>query len=131
MDEHFQQIRSGSWLPSQSLRQLIESGFVMIPGPIVGDALNELGLAYDEVMAVASGPDFKVGSTTTRMSDLLNYGSAFDAIFLYAPLLEACGHIIGEPFKLSSLLARSLRARTLPQELHTDLASGSEDTPLL
>ena len=131
MDDQFQQIRSGSTLPSQSVRQLVESGFVIIPGPALGDAFNELSAAYDEVMAAASGPDFKIGSTTNRMTDLLSRGSVFDNVYLYPPLLEACSHIIGEPFKLSSFMARTLRAGTPPQELHADLVRGSEDAPLL
>lgn len=131
VDDHFQQIRSGSTLPNQSVQQLVESGFVIIPGPISGGSFNELAAAYDEVMAEASGPDFKIGSTTTRMSDLLSYGSVFDDIYLYPPLLEACSHIIGGPFKLSSFLARTLRAGTPSQELHADLARGSDDAPLL
>src|ERR1017187_9167165 len=51
VDDYFQQIRSGSTLPSQSVRQLVESGFVIIPGPTSGDLFNELTAAYDEVMA--------------------------------------------------------------------------------
>jgi Phytanoyl-CoA dioxygenase (PhyH) len=131
VDDQFQQICSGSTLPSQSLRQLVESGFVVAPGPVSGEPLNELTAAYDEVMAVAAGPDFKIASTTNRMSDLLTYGSVFHKVYLYPPLLEACGHIIGEPFKLSSFLARTLRGGTPAQELHADLARGSEDAPLL
>src|ERR1041384_2762725 len=77
VDDHFQQMCSGSTLPSQSVRQLVESGFVVIPGPVSGDTLNELTAAYDEVMAAAAGPDLNIGSTTTRMSDLLIYASAF------------------------------------------------------
>ncbi len=106
VDDHFQQIRSGSALPSQSVRQLVESGFVIIPGPTSGDPFNELTAAYDEVMAVASGPDFKIASTTIRMLDLLHYGPVFDDIYLYPSLLEACSHIIGEPFKLSKCHSR-------------------------
>jgi hypothetical protein len=71
VDVQFRQICSGSTLPSQSVRQLVESGFVAAPGPLSGDPLRELTAAYDEVMAVAAGPDFKIASTTTRMSDLL------------------------------------------------------------
>jgi Phytanoyl-CoA dioxygenase (PhyH) len=131
VDDQFQKIRSGRTLPSQSVRQLVESGFVVVPGPLSGDPLNELTATYDEVIAVAAGPDFKIGGTTNCMSDLLSYTSVFDDVFLYPPLLEACSHIIGEPFKLSSFSARTLRARTPAQELHADLARGSEDAPLL
>ena len=131
MDDEFQQICSGNTLPSKSIRQLVESGFVVVPGPVSGYPFNQLTAAYDEVMSVASGPDIRIGSTTTRMSDLLNYGSGFDDVYLYPLLLEACSHIIGEPFKLSSLLARTLRAEMPSQELHVDLPRGSEDQPLL
>jgi len=130
VDDQFQQIRSGSILPSQSVRQLVESGFVVVPGPLSGDPFNELTAAYDEVMAVAAGPDFRIASTTNRMSDLLTHASVFDDVYLYPLLLEACSHIIGEPFKLSSFLARTLRGGTTAQELHADLARGSEDAPL-
>ena len=59
--------------------------------------------AYDEVMSCGSAPDLKVASTTTRMYDMVNRGPAFDEIYIHPPLLEACAHVIGEPFKLSSL----------------------------
>jgi Phytanoyl-CoA dioxygenase (PhyH) len=131
VDDHHQQIRLGSTLPGQPVRQLEESGFVTIPGPLSGDRLDELATAYDDVMTAASGPDFKVASTTTRMSDLLSYSSVFDEVFLYPPLLEVCSQFIGEAFKLSSFLARTLRAGTPAQELHADLPRDSEDSPLL
>jgi hypothetical protein len=87
--------------------------------------------AYDGVMAMATGPDFKIASTTTRMSDLLTYSSVFDDIYLYPLLVAAASHIIGEPFKLSSFLTRTLRGGTPAQELHADLVRGSEDAPLV
>jgi len=39
--------------------------------------------------------------------------------------------MIGEPFKLSSFLARTLRGGTPAQELHADLVRGPEDAPLV
>ena len=131
VDDQLQQICSGCTLASQSVRQLVESGFVVLPGAVSGVPFNKLTAAYDEVMSLAAGPDFKIGRTTTRMSDVLSHASVFDDVFLYPPLLEACSHIIGEPFKLSSFSARTLRARTPAQELHADLPRGSEDAPLL
>ena len=128
---HFRRIRSSNTLPSQSVHRLVESGFVVIPGPASADSFNELIAAYDGAMAIASGPDFKIGSTTTRMSDLLNYGSVFHDIYVYPPLLEACSHIIGEPFKLSSYLARTLRPGTSSEQLHADLPRSSDDAPLV
>jgi hypothetical protein len=126
-----QQVNSGDTLQSGTVRQLHESGFTIIPGPLSGNRLAQLTTAYDEVMASASGSDFKVASTTTRMSNLLNHSAVFDDVFLYPPLLEAGNHLIGEPFKLSSFLGRTLRANTPPQQLHADLLRDSDDAPLL
>jgi hypothetical protein len=53
MDHRFEQVRCGSALPSQSIRQPVESGFVIIPEPTVGDAFNQMAAAYDEVMSVS------------------------------------------------------------------------------
>lgn len=117
-------------LASETLEQLAKSGFASVPGPFFGSNLRRLAQTYDEVMAFGTGPDFKVGSTTTRMSDLLSHSSVFDDVLLYPPLLEACAHVIGEPFKLSAFLGRTLRGETPAQELHTDLARDSEDAPL-
>lgn len=113
------------------MRNLVESGFTIIPGPLCGDRFDQLAVAYDEVMASASGPDFKVAGTTSRMSDLLSHNSVFDDVFLYPPLLEASNHLIGEPYKLSSFLARTLRAESPAQELHADLPRDSGDAPML
>ena len=77
VDDQFQQICSVVRCQANHFGNLVESGFVVVPGPVSGDPCNELTAAYDEVMAVAAGPDFKIGSTTTRMSDLLTYASVF------------------------------------------------------
>lgn len=130
MHAQLQQPRSGELLP-QSVRELIDSGFAIIRGPHSGRQLTKLATDYDEMMALASGSSFSIGSTTTRMSDLLNHGPAFDDIFLYSPLHDACINIIGEPFKLSSFLARTLRPGSAAQALHTDLTRDSADAPLL
>ena len=129
VDSQFEQIRASSELPRPSLEELVECGFLTIPGPLSGQHFIELTDAYDQVME-ASGPDLNVGSTTTRISDLLSFNPVFDEVFLFTPLLEACGHNIGEPFKLSSFLGRTLRAGTPAQELHVDLPRTSEDAPL-
>jgi Phytanoyl-CoA dioxygenase (PhyH) len=126
-----QQIRSVNEVPAKSVRQLIDSGFVVIRGPHSDQRLAELAVAYDRMMARASGPDFKIASTTIRLSNVLNYGPAFDDIFLHPPLHEACAHVIDEPFKLSSLLARTLRPNALAQDLHADMTRSSEDVPLV
>ena len=65
--------------------------------------------AYDAAAASAVADDVRVGSTTTRVNDFVNRGVEFDAVYVLPALLEACCQIIGRPFKLSSLHARTLR----------------------
>ena len=62
---------------------------------------------------------------------MVNRRPAFDEIYIHPPLLEACAHVIREPFKLSSLLARTLRAKTPAQDLHIDLPRDSKDAPMV
>ncbi len=131
MNTPLQNISSNDKLPDGVVGQLDELGFATISGPLSSDRFDKLATAYDEVMEAASGPDFKVAGTTTRMSDLITYSSLFDDVFLFPPLLEAGAHVIGEAFKLSSFLGRTLRGGMPAQELHTDLPRDSDDAPLL
>jgi hypothetical protein len=131
MNSFFDDIASYRSLSVTSTRQLIESGFMVIPGPIPASKLPELCFAYDEAMSSNKGADFNIGSTTTRLYDLVNRGSAFDEIYIYPPLLEACLQVIREPFKLSSLLGRTLRSGSPVQELHVDLTRDSTDAPIV
>lgn len=101
----------------------------MLPGSIRDPALAEATSAYGAAMA--SGPDYKAGSTTERTLDLLNQSAAFDPIWLHPSLLEIAGHFFEERFKLSSLLARTVRPGASAQALHADLARDSSDAPLL
>lgn len=87
--------------------------------------------AYDEVMASATEPDLRIGTTTTRVNDLVNRGEAFDALYVFPPLVDACHQIIGGPFKLSSLVARTLRPGMPAQGLHVDVRHHSADWPLV
>jgi hypothetical protein len=99
------------------------AGFVVIPGAVRSDALPSLVEAYDAAMTRGHGTaDHKVGSTTTRLLDLVNAGAAFDSLYVFPPLLDACARTIGGPFKLSMMLGRTLRPNTPAQELHVDLA---------
>jgi ectoine hydroxylase-related dioxygenase (phytanoyl-CoA dioxygenase family) len=64
------------------------------------------------------------------MYDLVDRGPVFDDLYTYLPLLEACRHVIREPFKLTSLLGRTLRPGSPAQELHVDLTRDSTDAPM-
>jgi len=111
--------------------QLRERGFVVIPGPEPFGRMERLAGAYTAAMASATGDDIKIGSTSTRVCDFVNRGAEFDRLYIFSPLLEAGCLVIGRPFKLSSLLGRTLRPRSPAQELHADVRRGSADWPLL
>jgi ectoine hydroxylase-related dioxygenase (phytanoyl-CoA dioxygenase family) len=61
----------------------------------------------------------------------VNRGADFDALYIFPALLDACCRVIGRPFKLSSLQARTLRPHAPAQELHVDVQRESADWPLL
>ena len=103
----------------------------MIPDSARPNRMELLVGAYTAAMASATGDEIRVGSTSTKLSDLVNRGAAFDDVYVFPPLLDACCRVIGRPFKLSSLHARTLRPHTPAQELHVDVPRNSGDWPLL
>ncbi|HZT59305.1 MAG TPA: phytanoyl-CoA dioxygenase family protein [Pyrinomonadaceae bacterium] len=131
MDEWFKEIERGRELPERALRELLDSGFVVIPGPVAGERLSRLAEAYDSAVASATPPDLSVGSQTTRVHDFVNRGVEFDDLYIYRPVLEACCRVIGRPFKLSALLGRTLRPHSQAQPLHVDYKADAEGWPMV
>jgi ectoine hydroxylase-related dioxygenase (phytanoyl-CoA dioxygenase family) len=131
MDDWFSALAAADALKPDDARALDERGFIVLPGPVPAARLRPLSDAYDAAAATAAPDDVKVGSTTTRVNDFVNRGAEFDALYIYPPLLSACGRVIGRPFKLSSLHARTLRPHMPAQELHVDVARDSADWPLV
>jgi hypothetical protein len=127
VDPQFRRITLHHALPTDFVRQLMESGFVILPGAVSAGRLAEISAAYDALMISGSGSDFKVGSTTTRLY-LVNNRVSFEDVCHYPPLLEACAHLIGQPFMLSSLLGRTLRSAA--QDIHTDIGRDCADAPM-
>jgi ectoine hydroxylase-related dioxygenase (phytanoyl-CoA dioxygenase family) len=109
--------------------EIEQQGFVVIPGPF--DRMDVLGDAYDAAVASATRDDIRIGSTSTKVKDFVNRGAEFDGLYVFPPLLDACSRVIGRPFKLSSLHARTVRPGASAQELHVDVRSDSADWPLL
>jgi hypothetical protein len=131
MIDWFSTLAAGSELPIEAASELRERGFVVIPSPVPSDRMERLVNAYTAAVASATGDDIRIGSTSTRVSDFVNRGAEFDDLYVFPPLLEACCRVIGRPFKLSSLHARTLRPHTAAQELHVDVPRNSGDWPLL
>jgi hypothetical protein len=130
-DDWFSTLAAGSEFPMNAASELQERGFVVLHGPVPSDQMGRLANAYTAAVSSATGDDIKLGSTSTRVSDFVNRGTEFDNLFVYPPLLEACCRVIGRPFKLSSLLARTLRPGSPAQGLHVDVQRDSSDWPLL
>lgn len=131
MVDWFSALAAGSELSMDASAELVECGFVVLPGPEPPDRVARLTHAYTAAVAAATGDDIRIGSTSDRVSDFVNRGEAFDSIYVFPPLLEAGCRVIGRPFKLSSLLGRTLRPDAPAQELHVDVPRDSADWPLL
>jgi hypothetical protein len=131
VSDWFSMLTAGSELPIGAASELQERGFVVLPGAVPSDRMQRLVDAYDAAVASASGDDVRVGSASTRVTDFVNRGAEFDDLYVFPPLLEACCRVIGQPFKLSSLHARTLRAGSPAEELHVDVRRESADWPLL
>ena len=131
MSHWFTTLAAGNELPVHAASELDERGFTVLPGMVAADSRERLTTAYTEAVTSATGDDIRVGSTSTKGSDFVNRGSAFDNLYVFPPLLEACWQVIGGPFKLSSFHARTLRQGACAQELHVDVPRNSADWPLL
>ena len=103
---------SESHLSPDAARQLRDSGFVVLPGPVIPGGHEQLLRAYDRAVATADPSDVHIGRTgaSTRINNLVSRAPEFDNIYIYPPVLSACCQIIGGSFKLSRMRARTLHA---------------------
>jgi hypothetical protein len=131
MSDWFSTLATGNELPVHAASELEARGFVVLPGVVAPESMERLTTAYTEAVTSATGDDIRVGSTSTKVSDFVNRGAAFDNLYIFPPLLEASWQVIGGPFKLSSFHARTLRPGADAQELHVDVPRNSADWPLL
>lgn len=131
MDEWFSVIDSDFELPRDAARELRDIGFVVIQGPVAPARLAGLAAAYDASVSGADPADVSIGSTTTRVQDFVNRGPDFDGLYVYAPILGACCSIIGQPFKLSTMHARSVHPNAPAQALHVDFRRDADGWPMV
>jgi hypothetical protein len=131
MDDWPGRIASSRALSEGFARDLLEHGFVVIPGPVPPAEMPRLADAYDAAVAASAPEDVSIGRTTTRVHDLVNRGAAFDGLYVHPPVLDACARTIGRPFKLGSLLARTLRPGAPSQALHVDAPGDGDGWPMV
>jgi len=131
MHDWFSIIDAGCEPSADAIQELRDVGFVVIPGPVAPDGLAQLAAAYDSAVDSASSDDVAIGSSTTRVNDFVNRGPEFDELYVYQPVLKACCRIISQPFKLSTMHARTLRPRSQAQALHVDFKRDSDGYPMV
>lgn len=131
MFDWYAQLAALRALPTVAVSALEEQGFAIVPGAVAPDATQRLAEDYDAAFASARADDIRVGTTSTRLTDLFNRGRVFEELVTFSPLLEACCRVIGQPFKLSSFAGRTVRAGAHDQGLHVDVRRDSADWPLV
>jgi ectoine hydroxylase-related dioxygenase (phytanoyl-CoA dioxygenase family) len=126
-------IASKTHLPPDAARELRDSGFVVMPGPIIPGGYEQLSDAYDRAVAMSSPSDVHTGRTgaSTRINNFVDRSPEFDNIYIYPPLLSACCQIIGGPFKLSGMRARTLHAGAPAEGIHVDVKHQANGWPLV
>ena len=130
MDQWFRKIASEYHLCDEVAQQLRDVGYVVIKELVAEDRCADLAASYDTAVRNADPDDVSIKSST-RVSDFVNRGPAFDDLYLYGPLLAACCEVIGEPFKLSTMRARTLNPGTSTEVLHVDFPRDSERWPMV
>lgn len=131
MDDWFSEIDARCELTAGALQDLRDMGFVIIPGPVSDDRLPQFVEAYDSAVGCAAVADVSIGSSTTRINDFVNRGAAFDELYVYEPVLAACCRIIGQPFKLSTMHARTVRPYSQAQNLQVDFRREVDGWPMV
>jgi Phytanoyl-CoA dioxygenase (PhyH) len=123
MDKRFGEMAAKYYLPEDIARQLRDDGYVVIEAAVADARCAQLSEAYDTAVRAARPDDVSIGRTSVRVHDLVNCGPEFDGLYLYGPLLAACCSIIRQPFKLSTMLARTVKPYSSAQALHVDFRS--------
>ena len=131
MDKWFKEIATKCELSAEAEQRLCEDGFVVIEHAAPQSQLPQLSEAYDAAVLAAHPDDVRVGSASTRVHDFVNRGPAFDELYLYGPLLAACCRVIARPFKLSTMLARTLEPGAPAQPLHVDFQRYDDGWPMI
>jgi hypothetical protein len=129
-DAQHRAISSSCALTPEQARRLDQVGFVVVPGPEVSGDPAALAMAYDRAVSSADPAGISVRSST-RVDAFVDRGREFDGIYLHPPLLAACCRIIGGPFQLSTMHARTLEPGAPIQGLHVDVRRGADGWPLV
>jgi ectoine hydroxylase-related dioxygenase (phytanoyl-CoA dioxygenase family) len=131
MDDCFSALAANSELPAHAAEALHDSGCVVIPGLLTNERLAQIADAYDAAVSSADPADVGFGRTTTRVHDFVNRGPDFDELYVNNLILGACCSVIGRPFKLGTMHARTVNPGSPAQTLHVDFQRDGEGWPMV
>src|SRR5947207_1076578 len=103
-------------LPDNAAIQLASTGYVVLPSAFTGPTLSQLIARYDEAMA---GPVDRSSRQQARRIGCPTFSVRIPCSRKYFPFQGSS--------RLSSLVARTLRAGTPAQALHADLPRDDAD----
>ena len=124
---------AGCDVPDTLIHSFERDGFVVAHGRIDRAIVFDLQLHYDQAFAGADPADTRTSGSggDTRVHDFVNRGPAFDRLWLDPVLLGLCARALPLPFKLSSLLARTVHPGAPAQPLHVDLARSNDHPSMI
>ena len=131
VDDWFTTLTGARALSEEERCELTRNGFVVVSGPSPSSDLPRLAAAYDDVVTSADRTDVRHGSTTTRVTDFVNRDSLFDPLYVYPPALDASCDVIRQPFRLSTMHARTVRPHVSAQALHVDFERAADGFPMV
>ena len=131
VDDWFTTLARARALSQEERCELTRNGFVVVSGPTPSSDVTRLAEAYDEVVTSADRTDVRHGSTTTRVTDFVNRDSLFDPLYVYPPALDASCDVIRQPFRLSTMHARTVRPHVAAQALHVDFERAADGFPMV
>lgn len=124
-------VTRGSAIPNDVvLGKLDEDGFVVVQGPLSRDEMACLESDYERYVTPAA-KEASIGRTTIRVNNVLEWNPYIEKLCMFGPVLDSCSQVIRQPFKLSTIHARSVFPLASEQELHVDCAREAKGFPLV
>jgi hypothetical protein len=109
-------------LSEEDRRSLDEKGFVVFDKAARPLVLADLRASFERLMKLRRPAQVEPGART--LSELVDQGPCYDAVYSHPRVLAAVHHLFQGPFRLASLEARDPIQGNGEQPLHTDWDKG-------
>ena len=116
---------SDTILTAAEKRAYDEDGYCIFSGLFGGAWLKELSERFDQLLkkeGAAAGSEFSQEKGAPRLSDLVNKGAVFDALWTHPKLLASAAWLFKREFKLLAINGRDAAPGEGGQGLHSDWA---------